>query len=184
MKAHGLVRFCLPAVLCLGAWGLLRYPEQTADAVREGIQLCLNQIIPSLYGFLILTGVLLRTGLHQRLGGLFRPFARHVLHMTEGEFSIFLCSQLAGYPVGVQMLSELVRQGEIPPRRAARLAGICFGSGPAFVLSLVGTCLYPHTPAGSLLLVSGILGNLILAILLRQDKPNCHSAPAAVRMPW
>lgn len=183
MKAHGLVRFCLPAVLCLGAWGLLRYPEQTADAVREGIQLCLNQIIPSLYGFLILTGVLLRTGLHQRLGGLFRPFARHVLHMTEGEFSIFLCSQLAGYPVGVQMLSELVRQGEIPPRRAARLAGICFGSGPAFVLSLVGTCLYPHTPAGSLLLVSGILGNLILAILLRQDKPNCHSAPAAVRMP-
>ena len=61
MKAHGLVRFCLPAVLCLDAWGLLRYPEQTADAVREGIQLCLNQIIPSLYGFLILTGVLLRT---------------------------------------------------------------------------------------------------------------------------
>ena len=48
MKAHGLVRFCLPAVLYLGAWGLLRYPEQTADAVREGIQLCLDQIVPSL----------------------------------------------------------------------------------------------------------------------------------------
>ena len=175
---------CLLTGLCIAGWALLRHGAAAAEAIRTGIQVCMLQIIPSLYGFLILTGVLLRMGLHQKLGRLFRPIAWHVLHMTEGEFAVFLCSQLAGYPVGVQMLTDLVGQGEIPLRRAARLAGVCFGSGPAFVLSLVGTALYPNTPAGSLLFLSGMLANLILAILFRPEKPDAAAVPTMPVLPF
>lgn len=175
---------CLLTGLCIAGWALLRHGAAAAEAIRTGIQVCMLQIIPTLYGFLILTGVLLRMGLHQKLGRLFRPIAWHVLHMTEGEFAVFLCSQLAGYPVGVQMLTDLVGQGEIPLRRAARLAGVCFGSGPAFVLSLVGTALYPNTPAGSLLFLSGMLANLILAILFRPEKPDAAAVPTMPVLPF
>ena len=99
---------CLLTGLCIAGWALLRHGAAAAEAIRTGIQVCMLQIIPTLYGFLILTGVLLRMGLHQKLGRLFRPIAWHVLHMTEGEFAVFLCSQLAGYPVGVQLLTDLV----------------------------------------------------------------------------
>ena len=175
---------CLLTGLCIAGWALLRHGAAAAEAIRTGIQVCMLQIIPSLYGFLILTGVLLRMGLHQKLGRLFRPIAWHVLHMTEGEFAVFLCSQLAGYPVGMQMLTDLVGQKEIPLRRAARLAGVCFGSGPAFVLSLVGTALYPNTPAGSLLFLSGMLANLILAILFRPEKPDAAAVPTMPVLPF
>lgn len=174
---------CLLLGLCIAGWALLEHSAAASEAIRQGIQVCMLQIVPSLYGFLILTGILLRMGLHQKLGRLFRPFALHLLHMTQGEFAVFLCSQLGGYPVGVQMLSDLVRQGEIPPRRAARLAGVCFGSGPAFVLSLVGTALYPGVPGGSLLFCCGMGANLILAVIFRPEKPDSPGAAPVPAMP-
>lgn len=144
-------------------------------AVQSAIAVCIGQIVPALYGFLILTGLLVRLNLHTLIGRPFRPIARHVFRMTDAEFCVFLVSQLAGYPVGVSMLRALYAQGKLTAPDAARLSLFCFGSGPAFLLSVFSMSVYGDVRPGLLIWGASSACNLLLAFLLRR-KPDALPA--------
>ncbi len=158
-------------LVCVLAWQLSAEPVLYAEAIRQGIDCCLYQLIPSLYAFLILSGFLIRTNLHVLLGRPLRRIARRLLHLTEGETTVFLLSQLCGYPVGASMLGMLVKTGELAPARAARLSLYCFGGGAGFFLVLAGGGLFGSPMPGLLLWCANLLTNCLLAMLLRPSLP-------------
>ena len=53
--------------------GLARAPEVCAGAVREGLSLCLSTLIPALFPFFAVSGLLTRLGAVDRLGRLMAP---------------------------------------------------------------------------------------------------------------
>lgn len=172
----------LAAVLALVGYRLLAAPAACANDIRIGIAACTQQIIPSLFAFMILAELLVRTGTYRLIGRPFRGLARCVFRLSEGEFSIFLVSQLAGYPVGCTMLAAAVQSGDLPPARARRLVLFCFAGGPAFLINLVGIPVYGSTTAGWLIYAASVGANLVLALLLRKREP----APelSARPQPW
>ena len=48
-------------LLCIGGL-LFAFPEESLQAAREGITLCLNELIPSLFPFFVLSSLLIETG--------------------------------------------------------------------------------------------------------------------------
>ena len=65
----------LPALAVLAfTAGLLARPEAVSAAVREGLTLCYQTVIPSLFPFFAAVGLLTRLGLARWLQGLCRPF--------------------------------------------------------------------------------------------------------------
>ena len=53
----------LGAALILAAASLVLWPQQSMEAAREGLGLCANVIIPSLFPFFVLSGLVVELGL-------------------------------------------------------------------------------------------------------------------------
>lgn len=116
---------------------LLILDAKTAlSGAKEGINLCLQAVLPSIFPFLIISQLL--TG---RLSGrsipLLRPIGK-LCGIPEGAESIFLLGLLGGYPVGAQSVSDAWKQGSISQKDAHRLLGFCSNAGPAFLFGMFG----------------------------------------------
>lgn len=121
------------------------------DAVYDSLMRCLNIVIPSLYGMMIMSVFLSKCGF---------------FGMFSGIIPIFIVSQFAGYPVGAKLLCSEYERGRLSHRQAEIYSGVCFGAGPAFIFGCISSQLYGNKSAGLLILISAVLSNLILFIIV------------------
>lgn len=120
---------------------------QTAAAgAREGITLCLQTVIPSLFPFFLLSD-LLTGSLQGRRLRLLRPICK-LWGMPEGSQPLLLTGLLGGYPVGARCVSQACESGTISKADARKMIVSCNACGPAFLFGIgsgilggVGYCL-------------------------------------------
>ena len=121
---------------CLAALGLLlARSAEAAQAVRDGLALCTGSVIPALFPFLAVSGLLtaLDAGASPALG----PLAR-LLGCSRAGARAFLLGLTGSYPVGARTVAQLYRRGGISRREACRLLLFSNNCGPAFILVVAG----------------------------------------------
>ena len=158
------------------------HASAVSAVVTDRITLCLTTLIPSLFGCTALAALFRSSGAGSVLGNRLH-FAAQLLHMPPEVFSIFLISQIAGYPVGALLLRQAVRSGSLSESEAARFSCVCFGGGPAFLVGFAGTKLFGSPRAGLCILSGCICANLLTAFLLRPGKmPDAPAETVHCRM--
>lgn len=156
--------------------------DAAADVLRLRIAYCLETLIPSLFGCMVLANMLTASGAAAWLGYRLR-FPARLMGIPPELLTVFLISQIAGYPVGAILLRQMAEQGRLHPDDAARASGACFGGGPAFLVGLAGVQLFGSAAAGGLILGACISVNLLLLILLRPRHGMAYDADVpAVRL--
>lgn len=163
MLAVGLTIFCLADTQTVGA------------CVSAALERCIGIVIPSLYAMMIMSSLMTETGLISRFPKPIRTFGRIIFGMDGAVFPIFAVSMLAGYPVGSKLLAGEVRKGNIEKKAASIYAGLCYGAGPAFVYGCISSQLYGEREAGTVILVSTISANVLLALVVSffmREKPK------------
>lgn len=103
---------------------------------QEGISLCLQSVIPSLFPFIMLTN-LMAGALGGTTSPLLRPLGK-VLGIPAGAEGIFLAGILGGYPTGAQMIHEAWKYNQLSSTEARRMLGFCSNAGPAFLFGMLG----------------------------------------------
>ena len=94
------------AMVALTAVFLLARAESIADGVGEGIVLAVNQVIPSLYPFLILTSFLSRQNISiPESSWIARIFTRLFKLPTHCLISAVMAA-VGGFPAGLKMTEE------------------------------------------------------------------------------
>lgn len=150
-----------------------------AEILRSRIVLCLQTLIPSLFGCMALTDLLTASGAAVWLGGRLRPLAR-LLRLPPELLTVFLVSQIAGYPVGTLLLRQMAERGRLSQEDTAALSGACFGGGPAFLVGLAGVQMFGSAAAGWLMLGACICANFCILMLVR---PKSQPEPAIQDVP-
>lgn len=140
--------------------------EAVRDAVYNAVMRCLNVIIPSLYAMMIISAILVRSRLTEKIGGIISKIGNLLFGMNGNVFSIFLLSMFAGYPIGTTMLCSEADKGTITRREAEIFSGICYGAGPAFIFGCISSRLYSSTTAGKIILLSATSANILLAFII------------------
>jgi len=152
-----------------------------AELLRQRIQLCLETLIPSLFGCMVLANLLTACGAAAWLGSRMRPLAQ-IMHIPPEVLTIFVISQIAGYPVGTLLLRQSADCGHIPQDIAARMSYVCFGGGPAFLVGLAGAQMLGNAAAGWCMMATCIAANLILLAIFGHGLPQtAEFSPATVR---
>ena len=152
-------------LVCIALFAAAVYSHtEVAQAVVAAGNRCVMVIIPSLYLCSVLAAFCIRTGLLETAAVPLNGLSRKLLRMDGIFLLILLFSQIAGYPVGAQLVRQMLEKGSITALEARRMLCCCFGCGPAFLLGTVGGCLGEE--ACVLLMAAVILPNFVLGLVL------------------
>ena len=144
-------------------WGLgmlvliLDSPTALAGA-SEGMTLCLRTLIPGLFPFFVLSGMLTAA-------------------MPRG--GLVLAGILGGYPVGARNAAETYRNGQLSKEEAEHMAVLCNCPGPAFIFGVAGQFFTP----GKTTLLWGIYLTSVAVLWLILPKSHRTTTGKTVTLP-
>lgn len=176
------LRAGIAMILLLLFFLLAANADDAAAVTAERLRLCTDTLIPSLFGCMAAANLLIASGTAAWLGTRLRRIAR-LLRISPEVLTVFLVSQIAGYPVGTLLLCQMVKANRLSPDMANRYACICFGGGPAFLVGFAGCRLFGNRVIGWLMLCGCVLSNLILLLLLpNKEMTVLDEKPFAIRL--
>lgn len=142
-------------IFCITQIGfILVYPTEALKAAREGLNLWLNVMIPTLLPFLICTGILVQTGLISRLLAPFKTLWKIVFGISPAGAYAVLVGMLCGYPMGAKTTSDLYENGQITKKEAEYLLTFVNQPSPVFVRTyLCQICLNDRVPFLKMMLI-------------------------------
>lgn len=140
---------------------LLKYPAEALNASRDGLNLWLNTLLPTLLPFLILTGFLVHTDGIEKILAPFSGLFRVLLGLSPNGAYVCLLGLLCGYPMGAKLAADLYQFGKISRQEAEYLLTFCSNPSPAFLTTyLAEICLEGRVSTARL------MGLLVLSDLL------------------
>lgn len=153
--------------VCLMLLSLLLFPDQSVTAAKDGVQLCLNVIVPSLFPFFVLSTLCVELGLIRALGSLTGPLMAPLFRVGGACAGAFLLGIVGGYPVGARTAIALYESGQCSRDEAERLMSFCNNSGPAFILGVVGAGIFSSSAAGLWLYGAHVAASILVGLLFR-----------------
>lgn len=129
----------------------------------EGINLCIRTVIPSLFPFFFLTGIL-NTFMTGKKFKFLRPLGKLCGMPVNSEY-LLLIGFTGGYPVGAQCISNSYNNGVLTKQDAERMLGFCSNAGPAFIFGMISQ-MFPASLYVWLLWIIQILCALITGLML------------------
>lgn len=163
------------AALC-GLFVMIAASAQTVAACREGLRLCVELILPSLFPFFVLSALLGKLGLPDMLGKRLAPLGEKLFHVSGAGCTAFFMGLLGGYPLGAAYIASLAESGQVSDREASRLLAFCNNSGPAFFVGALGTGVFGSVRIGLLLYAVHMAAALLSGLLFRGKRPASGSA--------
>ena len=155
-----------------GAAALVLWPELTMEAMRDGIRLCGNVILPSLFPFFVLSSLVVELGMSRYLGKLLEPIMVPLFRVNGSCAAALALGFVGGYPVGARTAIQLYENGQCSRTEAERLLAFCNNSGPAFILGVVGAGVFGSGRLGLLLCFTHLLASLAVGVLFRFYRPG------------
>jgi len=164
-------RIGIIACVCAFAALLVSAP-QVGQSARYALSVCAELLLPSLFPFFTVSILLNRVGFPAWLGRLLQPTLGRLLGVSGAGVSAFVIGLCGGYPMGAAYIADMLHSGHIGEDEAERLLFFCNNSGPAFIISAVGTGVFASPAAGALLYLIHILAALICGVLTKGSPPE------------
>ena len=167
LRREGFVQIFWGSALLCCALALVCWPKEVSAAVKEGLGLCYNVILPSRFPFFVLTSLVISLGLAGYLGRLLEPVMGPLFHLGGACAAPLALGVIGGYPVGARAALTLYESGGCSKTECERLIAFCNNSGPAFILGVVGAGVFADSRVGVLLCLVHGLASLCVGVLFR-----------------
>lgn len=173
----------LPSVITviLCTLGLLLSPVKTAEGVKAGLTLAGNNLIPSLFPFMVLSSYIVNSSVSDIIAKLLNKPALKIFKVNGYGLCAVILGLMGGYPIGARAVAEFYTQKKISKKQAQTLLLWCVNPGPAFVIISIGTFMYTRIKIGVILYVSVVTASLITGITASFFIKEDYAPPIIIR---
>lgn len=151
---------------------LLKNPDISIQYVTRGLRLCCTAVIPTLFPFMVLSELLVRTGGGELMGRALAAPMRALFGLSGAGSCAFLLGAVCGFPVGTRAAVMLYDRGLLERSEAERLISFCNYPSSAFMISATGAALWQNRQLGAAMyasvLAAGVLAGIISGIPARR----------------
>ena len=177
-----LKRNLLPMLFLGFTFCLLIFSKSNLPAVKSGLALWANSVVPSLFPFFVATELLMHTNVITLFGNLLNRFMKPFFNIRgEGAF-VFVMGIISGYPVGAKIASNFRQNNICSKEECERLLSFTNNSGPLFIIGTVGILMFKNTTIGILLLITHLLACITVGFIFRywkKDKNTFHTTSSS-----
>lgn len=154
---------------------LLLFSTSNLPAIKKGLSLWANSVVPSLFPFFVATEALMNTNFVNVLGRFLNKIMKPLFNIRgEGSFG-FVMGLISGYPVGAKIACDFRENNICSKEECERLLSFTNNSGPLFIVGTVGISMFGNSTIGLLLLITHILACITVGIIFRFWKKNSRS---------
>ncbi len=129
------------------------------------LSLCARVLIPTLFPFMVLSELILISGLDRLLDKIFGGALEKIFKLPASASSALILGLLCGFPVGTTISYSLYEKGKISYDVLIHLLLICNIQSSAFIINTVGLSMLGDKRAGFLLYASQIISLLVTGIV-------------------
>lgn len=121
--------------LCLLAFSILRAPASACSYSALALQLWFEKMIPSLFPFMVLSGLIVRLHLGKAIALPAYPLIGRIFRISRTMCTTLLTGFLFGFPLGAKTIAEQYDLGQLSKPQAQYLLAFCNNIGPVYLLS-------------------------------------------------
>lgn len=121
--------------LCLFAFSILRAPASACSYSALALQLWFEKMIPSLFPFMVLSGLIVRLDLGRAIALPIYPLFGRLYRISRTMCTTLLTGFLFGFPLGAKTVAEQYSLGQLSRLQAQYLLAFCNNIGPVYLLS-------------------------------------------------
>ncbi len=141
---------------------MLAFPTDSSSAARDGLNIVLNVLVPSLFPFMAVSVFLTESGLSRYVFKIPSIVISKITGLNEYYCDLFLIGMVGGYPSASKNISVCVKNGEIDQKTAEILLCFCTNAGPSFLITAVGSRMFLNSDIGLILYLASLLSSLTL----------------------
>ena len=174
------VRADVCLILCgVLVWFLADAKELRLEAAKA-LTLCAGTVIPALFPFMAVTGLLVRLGFWQWLAPYMAGLMAPLFRLPGCAGSALLLGLVGGYPIGARTAAELYASGALTRQETERLLTFCNNSNPVFLISVLGVGVFGSVRTGIWLWLIHVASALVTGLLFRGLGRGRRSVPPPV----
>lgn len=157
-------------IICLTI--ILLNPTEITNAVSFSFAICINNLFPSLFPFLIISNLLTYYGFIEVCSKRFKFIMNKFFGVHENGAYILIMSMLSGSPSNSKYIVQLLDKNLISNKDANKLLAFTHFVNPLFIIGAIGTTFLKNKSIGIIILISHYLGNFIIGIIKREKYSN------------
>lgn len=151
------------------------FPEDMITAAKTGLTLWWQIILPSLFPFMILSNLIVKTALPQLFSKFLSPPMQFIFRLPGISAIALFLGLVGGYPIGAKVTADLRNNNAISKEVANSLIKFTNNSGPLFITGAIGLGLYNNKKIGILLLLTHYISAILVGFLLRPSKVETNT---------
>lgn len=160
-------RYCFTSICVCFFISLIIFSDTNMLAVKSGLKLWGESVLPTLFPFFVATELLCNTNLMYVLGKYFKRIINKLFNVPGEGIMALILGIISGYPTGARVIVDLKEKGILNKIEAERLLAFTNNSGPLFVIGTVGICFLNSKELGYILLIIHILSALTVGYIFR-----------------
>lgn len=121
--------------LLLLALSILHAPDRACSYAALALQLWFERMIPSLFPFMILSGLIVRLDFGKLISFPVYPLLGRLYRISRTMCTTLLLGFLFGFPLGAKTIAEQYDLGQLTKPQAQYLLAFCNNIGPVYLLS-------------------------------------------------
>ena len=123
--------------LFLLAFAILRAPGRACALAALALELWFEKMIPSLFPFMILSGLIVRLDFSRLISLPIYPLLGRIYRINKTMCTTMFAGFLFGFPLGAKTVAEQYGFGQLSKPQAQYLLSFCNNIGPVYLLSFV-----------------------------------------------
>ncbi len=155
----GQICFCLLSTFCFLL--ILRNSEAAIRYMGRGLSLCAGTVIPSLFPFMVISELLVKSGAGEAFGRLFSRLMRWIFGISGAGVSAVFLGSMCGFPVGARTAISLYDENLISKSECEHLLTFTSNPSSAFLVTAVGVSIFGSHKLG-VILYTVVLGSSFL----------------------
>lgn len=141
----------LASFLCLLLCLMLFHSDYAAEGAKNGLLLWYTSVVPALFPFMVLSGMIVSSGGISVLTAPFYFILHPVLGLSKPGCYVLIAGLLCGYPMGAKTCADFIGERRLSLEEGRFLMAVCNHPSPMFLLGYVYPFLSEKIPLWVLL---------------------------------
>ena len=143
---------------------LLLFQNTNYLIVKNTLALFLENVMPSLFPFILFTNIIISTDIISSLTSIFKK--------NYNIISLIIIGFLCGYPMGAKATYKYFLDNKITKNDALYLMSFINNCNPIFIISTIGICIFENIHIGIILLMSHYISAILIGIYYYKSRSN------------